>query len=56
MKVDTRRNTYCKTNDLIDFFHERTSGCEDTDRSQADGSTWNQAMKPHWADHPMKER
>ena len=43
-----------KTNDLIDFFHGKglpVVGVQIVHK--ADGSTWNQAMRPHWTGQSM---
>lgn len=38
-----------RTNDLIDLFHEkRLPVVRVQTLHKADGSTWNQAMRPHW--------
>lgn len=42
-------------NELIDFFH--ASGYPVVQIQlvhKADGSTWNQAMKPHWTEQPLQ--
>jgi nicotinamidase-related amidase len=43
-----------KANELIDFFHDRRLPVVQVRIvHKADGSTWNQAMKPHWTGQPM---
>jgi len=43
------------TNDLVDFFHDRALPVVKIQIAhRADGSTWNQAMKPHWTGEPVE--
>lgn len=44
-----------KTNELIDFFHDKALPVVKVQIvHKADGSTWNQAMRPHWTGQLMK--
>ncbi len=44
-----------KTNELIDFFHKQQLPVVQVRLiHKADGTTWNQQMRPHWTGHPME--
>ena len=44
-----------RTNDLIDCFHERTLPVFKVQNvHKADGSTWNQFMRPYWTGKPIE--
>jgi nicotinamidase-related amidase len=44
-----------KTNELIDFFHKQSMPVVQVQIiHKADGSTWNQSMKPHWTGRPTE--
>ena len=44
-----------KTNELIDFFHDRALPVVKVRTvHKMDGSTWNQTMRPHWTGQLMK--
>jgi nicotinamidase-related amidase len=44
-----------KTNELIDFFHKQRLPVVQVQLiHKADGSTWNQSMRPHWTGRPTE--
>ena len=44
-----------RTNDLVDFFHEKTLPVVKVQNvHEVDGSTWNQLMKEYWTGQPIE--